>query len=267
MLVVFLGFGAIALILNSVDSAYLFPQQKALPRIDHAPLLSESSPYSLSPVWPKPDAEIQCSAKNMTLKISRLGSTPLHVTQNDSWLMVYQRPPQCGPTTSRHRRHIWPPPHGCGFLQPSGPDTFPVRVVGTPLVVGCPYPPRSPTVECTDGLQLRIGGVYAMSLKIKVMGYWYPLMTVCKWCQLTVELKGGEVSIKAPFNGPCTENKNGVHSLSIQSGNAEITFSCTPPPWPFLPSPSWSLPSLPPSWSLPSLPPSWSLPSLPPSWS
>ncbi|KAJ8259914.1 hypothetical protein GJAV_G00174920 [Gymnothorax javanicus] len=223
--------------------------QQALLGTDHDQFLAKSFPYaSSSPVWPKPDAEIQCGAKNMTVRISRLGSTPLHVNQNDSWLMVYQKPPQCGPTMSRHRRHIWPPPRGCDFSQPSGPDTFPVRVAGTPLVIGCPYPPRSSTVECSDGLQLRIGGVHAMSLKIKVMGYWYPLMTVCRWCQLAVELKGGEVSIKAPFNGPCTETKNGVHSLSIQSGNAEITFSCTPPPWPIFPPFPLTLPPAPPSW-------------------
>ena len=53
------------------------------------------------------------------------------------------------------------------FVFQGGSATFPVRVAGTPLVIGCPYPPRAPTIECSENLLVRLGGVPAVSLKIK----------------------------------------------------------------------------------------------------
>ena len=44
-------------------------------------------------------------------------------------------------------------------------------------------------------------------LPMTVMGHWYPLMTICRWCRLSVELQGDDVSIKAPLKGPCAEMK------------------------------------------------------------
>ncbi|XP_064160350.1 NHS-like protein 3 isoform X1 [Anguilla rostrata] len=257
---VFLAFSAIALALSFVNPAHVLssntPQSKpyediwgskwVVPRINHhrnvvpstddAKFLVKGSPYSSIPstALPKPDAEIQCGAKDMTLKISKLGSSPLHVNQNESWVAVFQKLPRCSSRKSRHRRQL-PPHFGCVLSKPDGPATFPVRVAGTPLVIGCPFPPRDPTVECTTGLQLRLNGVSPGGLKIKVMGYWYPLMVICRWCGLSVELQGGELSIKAPFKGSCTETKDGVHSISLRSGDTEMVFTCSPPVYPTYP--------------------------------
>ncbi|KAJ8258341.1 hypothetical protein COCON_G00173530 [Conger conger] len=256
---VLLVFSAIALTLSSVtpasglpsnthgiksfeniwDSEWVAPrssrQQTVMPSTDYTHFLAKGSPYSTSMAWPDPDAQVQCGAKNMTLQISRLGTSPLHVNTSDSWVTLFQKLPQCSRATSRHRRSVWPPYHACDFSQQAGPATFPVRVAGTPLVVGCPYPPRGPPVECSEDLQLRLGGVSVSSLKMKVMGHWYPLMTICKWCRLSMELQGGELSIKSPLKGPCTEMLGGQHAISIRSGDAEMAgtsllYDSSPPP-------------------------------------
>ncbi|KAJ8360982.1 hypothetical protein SKAU_G00175070 [Synaphobranchus kaupii] len=229
---------------NNWDSTWVVPrisqpQQIVVPSIDCVHVLAKRSPpYSSFPsaAWPKPHALIQCGAKNMTLRISKRGSSPLHVNQDGSWVTVFQKLPQCSSTMSRRRRSLWPPHYGCDISKKDG-QTFPVRVAGTPLVIGCPFPPRSPPVDCTAGLLLRLGGVSVVDLKIKVMGYWYPLMAVCRWCALSVELRGGELSLKAPFKGACTETKDGVHTISLQSKDAEMAFSCSPPPPTYPPYP------------------------------
>lgn len=45
--------------------------------------LWEAHRFSFLPGLPIPDAGIQCSAKNVTLQISRVGSSPLLVDQSE----------------------------------------------------------------------------------------------------------------------------------------------------------------------------------------
>uniref|UniRef100_A0A8C4EWG8 Uncharacterized protein n=2 Tax=Dicentrarchus labrax TaxID=13489 RepID=A0A8C4EWG8_DICLA len=139
-------------------------------------------------------------------------------------------PPKCGFSVKRSRRdvHFAAPYQGCHVTQQGGDYILPLRLWGAPMTMSCPAVLPPPTVSCfPSGMVVKIGGITANQLKVKVSGTWTPLSWICSSCGIAVEGLSGGLTLTAPYNrGLCIEIEDEKYLLSLLLADVELLVTC-----------------------------------------
>lgn len=174
---------------------------------------------------------VQCSNHSMTLKVKRNGAPSFLVDSGEGPpVPLSNMPSNCGFSVRRSRRDVLfvAPYQGCHVTQQEGNYVLPLRLWGTPVTMSCPIAPPPPSVCCfPTGMVLKIGGVMASGLKVKVSGMWESLSSVCDSCGFAVEVHPGGLTLTAPYHkGLCIEMKNDEYLLSLLLADGELLVTC-----------------------------------------
>ncbi|XP_035517305.1 proline-rich protein 36-like [Morone saxatilis] len=177
------------------------------------------------------DPSVQCSDNLMTLKVKRARAPHFLVDSGEGPLTpLSQMPPKCGFSVKRSRRdvHFAAPYQGCHVTQQGGDYILPLRLWGAPMTMSCPAVLPTPTVSCfPSGMVVKIGGITANQLKVKVSGRWTPLLRICSSCGIAVEGLSGGLTLTAPYNrGLCIEIEDEKYLLSLLLADAELLVTC-----------------------------------------
>nr|XP_046239694.1 leucine-rich repeat extensin-like protein 5 [Scatophagus argus] len=178
------------------------------------------------------DPSVQCSDNVMTLKLKWARAPHFLVDSGVGPLIpLSQMPSECGFTVKRSRRdvHFAAPYLGCHVSQQDGNYVLPLRLWGAPMKMSCPAAsPPPPSVSCfPSGMVIKIGGITANELKVKVSGVWKSLSSVCSSCGFAVELFSGGVMLTVPYNrGLCVEIMDEEYVLSLLLADVEILVTC-----------------------------------------
>uniref|UniRef100_A0A3Q3XSA2 Zona pellucida sperm-binding protein 1/4 Ig-like domain-containing protein n=1 Tax=Mola mola TaxID=94237 RepID=A0A3Q3XSA2_MOLML len=176
------------------------------------------------------DPSVQCSDELMTLKVKRVRAPHFLVDSGEGPLIPFsQMPSKCGFSVKRSRRnvHFVAPYQGCHVTQQSGTYALPLRLWGVPATMSCPAVTPLPSVSCfQSGMVVKIGGITANDVKVKVSGMWKPLSLVCSSCGFAVEVLSGGLMLTVPYDrGLCVETEDG-YLLSLLLVDVELILTC-----------------------------------------
>uniref|UniRef100_A0A3B5ADT2 Zona pellucida sperm-binding protein 1/4 Ig-like domain-containing protein n=1 Tax=Stegastes partitus TaxID=144197 RepID=A0A3B5ADT2_9TELE len=171
----------------------------------------------------------------MTLKVRRVRDAHFLVDSGERPLTPLSRmPPKCGFSVKRTRRDVQfaASYQGCHVTQQDGDYVLPLRLWGAPMTMSCPAVLPSPSVFCfASGMVVKISGVTADELKVKVSSAWKSLSLACSSCGLDVKEFSGGLTLTVPYNrGLCVQFKDEEYLLSLLWLDVEILVTC-----PFLP--------------------------------
>ncbi|XP_019957091.1 uncharacterized protein [Paralichthys olivaceus] len=177
------------------------------------------------------DPSVQCSDNLMTLKVRRVGAPHVLVNSGVGPLTPLSRmSSSCGSSVKRSRRHVAfaAPYHSCHVTQQGGDYVLPLRLWGKPMTMSCPAVLPPPSVSCfPTGMVVKIGGIAANELKVKVSGAWVSLSSVCGSCGIAVDSLSGGLTLTAPYNrGLCIEIKDEEYLLSLLLVDVELLVTC-----------------------------------------
>ncbi|KAF0034902.1 hypothetical protein F2P81_012660 [Scophthalmus maximus] len=177
------------------------------------------------------DPIVQCRDNLMTLKVKRAGAPYVLVNSGVGLLTpLTQMPSSCGFSVKRSRRDVLfsAPYQGCHVTQQGGDYVLPLRLWGAPMAMSCPAVLPPPSVSCfPTGMVVKVGGITANGLKVKVSGAWMSLSSVCGSCGFAVEATSEGLTVTAPYNiGLCIEIKDERHLLSLLMVDVELLVTC-----------------------------------------
>ncbi|TKS71814.1 Proline-rich transmembrane protein 3 [Collichthys lucidus] len=177
------------------------------------------------------DPSVQCSDNLMTLKVRGVRAPHFLVDRGEGHLIpLSQMPPKCGFSVKRSRRDVRfaAPYQGCNVTQQGGDYVLPLRLWGAPMTLSCPAVLPPPTVSCfPSGMVLKISGVTANELHVKVSGTWKSLSMVCSSCGIAVEVLPGGLTLTAPYNrGLCIETKGEEYLLTLLLADVGLLVTC-----------------------------------------
>ncbi|XP_040015632.1 uncharacterized protein LOC120807529 [Xiphias gladius] len=177
------------------------------------------------------DPLVQCSDNVMTLKVKGVRAPHILVNSGVGPLTpLSQIPSSCGFSVKRSRRDLLfaAPYQGCHVTQQGGDYVLPLRLWGAPITMSCPAMLPPPSVSCfPSGMVVKIGGITANELKVKVSGTWESLSSVCGSCGFAVEVFSGGLTLTAPYNrGLCIEIKDKEYFLSLLLVDVELLVTC-----------------------------------------
>ncbi|KAM8757974.1 uncharacterized protein AB9X84_010600 [Acanthopagrus schlegelii] len=181
------------------------------------------------------DPSVQCSDNLMTLRVKDIRAPHILVDSGEQPLTpLSQMPSKCGFSVRRSRRDVQfaAPYQGCHVTQQDGDYVLPLRLWGAPMTMSCPAVLPPPSVSCfPSGMVVKIGGITAHGLKVKVSGTWQPLSSLCSSCGLTVEELPGGLMLSAPYNrGLCIETQEEKYLLSLLLAEVELLVTCPTSP-------------------------------------
>ncbi|KAM7402139.1 hypothetical protein PAMP_017404 [Pampus punctatissimus] len=177
------------------------------------------------------DPSVQCGDNLMVLKVKR-GRAPhfLVDTGEGPLIPLSQMPSSCGFSVKRSRRDVRfaAPYQGCHVTQQGGDYVLPLRLWGVPMTMSCPAVSPPPYVSCfPSGMVIKIGGITANELKVKVSGTWKSLSSVCSSCGFAIEMLSGGLTLTAPYHrGLCIEIKDEEYLLSLLLADVELLATC-----------------------------------------
>ncbi|XP_029906541.1 uncharacterized protein LOC115358705 [Myripristis murdjan] len=173
---------------------------------------------------------VRCSNNSMTLKVKRMRAPFLVDSGEGPPVPLSHIPSSCGFSVRRSRRdvHFVAPYQGCHVTQQDGNYVLPLRFRGTPMTMSCPVAPPPPSVCCfPSGMVVKIGGIIASGLKVKVSGMWESLSSVCDSCGFALEEHSGGLILTAPYHkGLCIEMKSDEYLLSLLLADGELLVTC-----------------------------------------
>ncbi|XP_011612153.1 uncharacterized protein [Takifugu rubripes] len=177
------------------------------------------------------DPSVQCSDTAMTLKVKGRRTPHFLVDSGEGPLIPFsQMPSSCGFSVKRSRRDVtlMAPYQGCHVAQQAGSYALPLHLSGIPMMMSCPTVSPLPSVTCYKSrMVLKISGVAANEVRVKVSGTWMPLSSVCRSCGITTETVSGEMTLVAPYNrGPCVTTENEEYLLYLRMGDIELWVKC-----------------------------------------
>ncbi|XP_041837020.1 leucine-rich repeat extensin-like protein 1 [Melanotaenia boesemani] len=179
------------------------------------------------------DPSVECSSSQMTLTVKRIGTPHFLVDNGEVPLTpLSQMPSTCGFSMKRYRRDVQYAANyqGCNVNKQDDDYVLPLHLWGTPMTMSCPATLPSPSIFCFPShMVVKLGGVAAKDLKVKMSGMWQPLSMTCSSCGLTFEEFSGELALSAPYNGgPCVEVEDEEHVISLRWGDFELSAACPP---------------------------------------
>eukprot|EP00064_Thunnus_orientalis_P019719 superscaffoldBa00005058_g19847 len=157
------------------------------------------------------DPSVLCGDNLMTLKVKQTRAPRFLVDSGEGPIPLSQMPSSCGYFVKRSRRDVLfaAPYQGCHVTQQGGNYVLPLRLSGAPMTMSCPTVSPLPSISCfPTGMVLKIVGVTASELKVKVSGTWKSLSSICSSCGFAVEELSGGLTLTAPYpGGSCIEIK------------------------------------------------------------
>ncbi|XP_042261952.1 leucine-rich repeat extensin-like protein 5 [Thunnus maccoyii] len=176
------------------------------------------------------DPSVQCGDNLMTLKVKQTRAPRFLVDSGEGPIPLSQMPSSCGYFVKRSRRDVLfaAPYQGCHVTQQGGNYVLPLRLSGAPMTMSCPIVSPLPSISCfPTGMVLKIVGVTASELKVKVSGTWKSLSSVCSSCGFAVEELSGGLTLTAPYpGGSCIEMKDEEYLLSLLLADVELLVTC-----------------------------------------
>ncbi|KAM7422624.1 hypothetical protein PAMA_010592 [Pampus argenteus] len=177
------------------------------------------------------DASVQCGDNLMTLKVKQGRAPHILVDSGEGTLIpLSQMPSSCGFSVKRSRRDVLfaAPYQGCHVTQQGGNYVLPLRLWGVPMTMSCPAVSQPPYVSCfSSGMVIKIGGITANELKVKVSGTWKSLSSVSSSCGFSTEMLSGGLTLIAPYHrGLCIEIKDEEYLLSLLLADVEVLATC-----------------------------------------
>ncbi|XP_044069963.1 protein PELPK1-like [Siniperca chuatsi] len=177
------------------------------------------------------DPSVQCSDNLMTLKVKRVRAPHFLVDSGEGPLTpLSQMPSKCGFSVKRSRRDVrfTAPYQGCHVTQQGADYILPLRLWGAPMTMSCPAVLPPPSVSCfPSGMVVKIGGITANELKVKVSGTWKSLSSICSSCGFAVEELSRGLKLTAPYNkGLCIEMEDEEYLLSLLLADVELLVTC-----------------------------------------
>ncbi|XP_033483438.2 uncharacterized protein LOC117257382 [Epinephelus lanceolatus] len=177
------------------------------------------------------DPSVHCSDSSMTLKVNGIRAPHFLVDSGEGALTPFsQMPSQCGFSVKRSRRdvHFAALYQGCHVTKQDGDYILPLRLGGTPMTMSCPAALPLPSVSCfPSGMVVKISGIAAHGVKVKVSGTWRSLSSVCSSCGIAIEVLSGGLTLTAPYNrGSCIQIKDEEYLLSLLLADAELLVTC-----------------------------------------
>ncbi|CAG5980907.1 unnamed protein product [Menidia menidia] len=181
------------------------------------------------------DPSVQCSESLMTLTVKRIGAALFLVDSGEETLTpLSQMRSSCGYSVKRSRRDVQYAANyqGCHVNKQDGDYVLPLRLWGSPVAMSCPVMLPSPIIFCFPSkMVLKISGVSANELKVKMSGTWQPLSLACSSCGLNFNDFAGELTLSAPYNtGPCMQVKDEEYLLTLQWADFELEATCPSAP-------------------------------------
>ncbi|KAJ8404052.1 hypothetical protein AAFF_G00344020 [Aldrovandia affinis] len=102
-----------------------------------------------------------------------------------------------------------------------------LQYLGSPSIA---WPKLNAAVHCgVENMTLRLLRLTPSPLDVKQNGSWVSASQMPPHCGYAVSRKRRLVTLQVPYNGCEVTKKNGVHRISIRSGNAKIAISCPSP--------------------------------------
>ncbi|XP_017271261.3 vegetative cell wall protein gp1 [Kryptolebias marmoratus] len=174
---------------------------------------------------------VRCGDNHMTLTVNRIKAPHFLVdTGAEPHTPLSQMPAACGFSVKRSRRDVQYATsyQGCHVSREDDAYVLPLLFQGAPMTMSCPNMFTLPAVVCLPSkMVVKLGGVGAKDLKIKVSGTWQPLPSACSSCGLTFKEVSGELALIAPYSlDLCVSLKDGEHSLSLQWRDYEVLAVC-----------------------------------------
>ncbi|XP_042371283.1 proline-rich extensin-like protein EPR1, partial [Plectropomus leopardus] len=174
---------------------------------------------------------VHCGDNLMTLMLKGIRAPHILVDSGEGpRIPLSQMPSECGFSVKRSRRdvHFAAPYEGCHVTQQGGNYVLPLRLWGAPMTMSCPAALPPPSVSCfPSGMVVKMSGITANDLKVKVSGMWRSLSSVCGSCGIAVEMLSGGLTLIAPYNrGLCIKMKDEEYLLSLLLADAELLVTC-----------------------------------------
>nr|XP_015814211.2 uncharacterized protein LOC107385096 [Nothobranchius furzeri] len=178
---------------------------------------------------------VQCGNDRMTLTVKRARASHFLVDTGEEPLTpLAQMPSTCGFSVRRSRRDVQYAAsyQSCHVSKEDSDYVLPLLFRGAPMTMSCPNMLTSPAVVCFPSkMVVKLGGVAAKDLKLKVSGTWQPLSSACSSCGVTFKEVSGEVALIVPYSRDlCVEMKDGEYFLSLQWADFELLTTCPPVP-------------------------------------
>uniref|UniRef100_A0A8C5NGX8 Uncharacterized LOC114463705 n=1 Tax=Gouania willdenowi TaxID=441366 RepID=A0A8C5NGX8_GOUWI len=174
---------------------------------------------------------VQCSDDEMTLKVKRVSPMHFLVDSGEKPLTpLAGMSSKCGFSMKRSRRDVQfaASYQGCHVTQQGGEYILPLRLWGAPMAMSCPALLPSPSVFCfPSGMVVKIVGITANDLNVKVSSTWTSLSAACISCGFIVEVFSGGLTLTAPYNrGFCVEMKDNEYLLTLLWTDVELLVTC-----------------------------------------
>ncbi|XP_061584492.1 cyclin-K-like [Cololabis saira] len=179
------------------------------------------------------DPSVKCGDNSMTLTVKPTGASHFLVDSGQQPLTpLSQMPSTCGFSMKRSRRDVQYSTsyQGCHVDKKDGDYTLPLRLWGAPMSMSCPDMLPIPHVFCFPTVMVvKIGGVPAKELSVKMSGTWHPLSLAYRSCGLVFQEFPGELALIVPYSrGSCIEIKDEEYTLSLNWADFELLATCPP---------------------------------------
>ncbi|KAG7504563.1 hypothetical protein JOB18_012047 [Solea senegalensis] len=187
--------------------------------------------------WQKLQPVVECGDDAMYLIVRRRRAGNLQLHQlNGSSVPLSQLPPQCGYSVQATWRDLslMVQYDACHVTQEDDGYVLPLLWRGTPVKMSCPvtetHPPATGpfSVCCLPYIMtVKLQGLSPPEvLKINVRGEWKPLVLFVEQCGYTLERRGSDAVISAPYLTCGMTVKDEKYTLYLQVGEKTLTLSC-----------------------------------------